>query len=267
MVGTQDVGDLPDRVVRVDLAQRRADDLLQVGDGEDALLDGGVGRDDQVVLIHAHAVVALAFEHPDDAERNGPEANDLPDGILSVGEELIDDRPADEAHLGGSLDVVLGEHVAVGHLVATDVEVIEVHAVDRRRGVVRPVNRLPGAVDRRRDVGHIARVGPYVFEILDLQRLHVVGAQLHASAPVAARVDHDHIRPHLADLGLNAALRPLADGQHRDDRRHADDDAEHREESAQLVVTQCLDGYSEQIGEIHRLLLLFGQLRQGVGCA
>ena len=34
-----------------------------------------------------------------------------------------------------------------------------------------------------------------------------------------------------------------------------------------LLLLERLDGYSEQIGEIHRLLLLFGQLRQGVGCA
>ena len=36
----------------------------------------------------------------------------------------------------------------------------------------------------------------------------------------------------------DAFLRTLSDGKHRDDGRHADDDAQHGEECAQLVVVQ-----------------------------
>jgi hypothetical protein len=54
---------------------------------------------------------------------------------------------------------------------------------------------------------------------------------------------HDHVGTHLADLGLYASFRALSDGEHRDHGGHADNDAQHREETAQLVVGECPDGY------------------------
>ena len=251
MVRAQDVADLGDRLVRVGFAQRRADDLLQVRDGEDALLHRRVGGHDQVVLVHAHAVVALAFEHADDPEGDRTEADDTPHGVFAGGKEFVDDRLAYQTHLGGRLDLLLGEGIAVGDLVAADLQVVEVHAVDRRGRVVGAVDRLSGAVDRRRDVGDVAGLFADVLHIFEFERLHVVGVEPDAAPHVAARMDHDHVGPHFADLGLNAPLRSLPDGEHRDDRRHADDDAEHRQKSAQFVVSERLDGYFEEIREIH----------------
>ena len=60
---------------------------------------------------------------------------------------------------------------------------------------------------------------------------------------VGSRLDHDHVRAHLADLRLYTPLRTLTDGQHRDHGSHADDDTQHREESPQLVVGQGPEGY------------------------
>ena len=149
MILAQDCRDLVDGIVGVGFGQGRTDDLLQVGNGQDPFLDRCVGGDDQVVLVHTHAVVTLAFEDPHDAERNRPEADHLPHGILSVGEEFVDDGLPYEAYLCRGLDVLFGEGVAVVDPVAADLQIVEIHAVDRRRGVVRPVNGLPGAVHRR----------------------------------------------------------------------------------------------------------------------
>ena len=62
MVAPEDGRHLLDGLVGIFLTQCGADDLLEVGDGEDPFHHGGVRRDDEVVLIHAHAVVALALQ-------------------------------------------------------------------------------------------------------------------------------------------------------------------------------------------------------------
>ena len=62
---------------------------------------------------------------------------------------------------------------------------------------------------------------------------------------VLSRMDHYHVGSHLADLGLDALLGALADGEHSDDGADTDNDAEHRQESSELVVAQCFQGYSE----------------------
>ena len=68
---------------------------------------------------------------------------------------------------------------------------------------------------------------------------------------------HYHVGAHLAYLGLDALLRALADGKHGDDGSYADDDSQHGQETPELVVSECLQCYFEQIGEIHGLFLLF----------
>ena len=67
------------------------------------------------------------------------------------GEEVIDDGLADYAYFGGCLDILFGEHVAVLDFVASYLQVVRTDAVDRGRGVVGAVDRLPAAVDGRRN--------------------------------------------------------------------------------------------------------------------
>ena len=67
VVGPQDLRDLLDGLVGIFFAQCRAGDRLQVGDGEDSLLNCGVGGQNQVVLVHTHTVITLALEYADDA--------------------------------------------------------------------------------------------------------------------------------------------------------------------------------------------------------
>ena len=67
----------------------------------------------------------------------------------------------------------------------------------------------------------------------------------YAAAHVRSRMNHYHIRAHFGDLRLDAFLRTLSDGKHRDDGRHADDDAQHGEEGADFVAQDVLDGLFE----------------------
>ena len=64
-------------------------------------------------------------------------------------------------------------------------------------------------------------------------------------------MNHNHVGAHLGNVGLNAALRALTDGQHGDDGGHANDDAEGRKERSHLVGKDGAERNLEQIGIIH----------------
>ena len=68
-------------------------DLVQVGDAEQLLLQGRVGRDDDVVLVLAELALALGGQHADDAEGQVPDADDLADGIRSGNRIFATRRP------------------------------------------------------------------------------------------------------------------------------------------------------------------------------
>jgi len=50
-------------------------------DGQDSLLDGRIGGDDQVVLVLPHGILSLLAQDPDDFQRDVLKADGLPDGI------------------------------------------------------------------------------------------------------------------------------------------------------------------------------------------
>src|SRR6478672_12830406 len=61
----------------------------------------------------------------------------------------------------------------------------------------------------------------------------------------AARGDDDEVRAQAADLALDLALRAVADRDHHDHGADADDDAEHRERRAHLVLEDALQRHAE----------------------
>src|SRR5207247_2317620 len=62
--------------------------------------------------------------------------------------------------------------------------------------------------------------------------------RLLAAARVVAGVDVDQVGPGRAHVVRHVLLRAVAERHHRQHRRHADDDAEHREQRAELVAAQ-----------------------------
>ena len=73
---------------------------------------------------------------------------------------------------------------------------------------------------------------------------------------ITARVNHDHVRPHFRYLCLDTFLRTLSDGKHGDDGGHTNDDTQHGEEGAKLVVGKGAEGYFEKVCSVHNLYLL-----------
>ena len=82
----------------------------------DAVLDRGPGGQQDVVLVHAHHVGALAAEHADHAEGDVLDADFLADRRLAV-EQLADQRLAEQADLVAVAHVAVGEGFALGQSV------------------------------------------------------------------------------------------------------------------------------------------------------
>ena len=184
------------------------------------------------------------IEGADDSEGYLAETYHTPHGVLAAGEEVVGHRLAEYAHLGRALDVLLGEHRAVLYLELAYVEIVGCDAGDRRGVVVVAVDKLARRVDLRR-YGRDAGEGLQGLVVGYLEGLHVVGALAHAAALHVAGMYHYHVRAHFGDLLADAVLGALSDGEHGYHRRHTYDDAEHGEETAQLVVVECLEGYLE----------------------
>ena len=172
MVGLQDLGNLVDGLVGILFRKGGSGDALDVTDGKDAFLDGGVGCDQQVVLVHSHAVVSLGFQHAHDFHRDLVEADGLSERVFPVGKEFVHDRLADDAHLGGVQDVVFGEARSAGDLVAADIEILLVHAVDGGRRIAGSLDGLAAGIDRRGDFVDVAGLGDDGFVIGQFERLH-----------------------------------------------------------------------------------------------
>ena len=84
----QNLGNLVDSLRGEFLGQGRAEDALQVGDGQYPLLHRGVGGQHHVVLVHAHAVVALGGECAHNLERILSNRITLPIGFSPLGKRL-----------------------------------------------------------------------------------------------------------------------------------------------------------------------------------
>ena len=110
---------------------------------------------------------------------------------------------------------------------------------------------MSAAVDRRGDGRDVTGFVDDVLIVFQLQCFHSGSILTDTSPDIGTGMYHDHIRAHLADLFLYAPLRSLSDGKHRDYGGNADDDAEHRQESAQLVVGKGTEGYFYEVCSVH----------------
>ena len=255
VVAAQYLGDLVGGIVRHVLGEGGGEDAAKVGLCQQAFHHGAVGGKHYVVLVHAHGVVAFGLQHAHHAEGHLVETDDTSHGVLSSGKEVVLDGLSDDAHLGRGLYVGFGKHLAVLHAELPDFEIVRAHAAHGGRVVVVARDELPAGGDIGADgsqkVGFVAQG----FVVGQLQGLHGAGVLADTAAHVGTGVNHNHVGAHLGDLRLDAFLRTLSDGKHRDDGRHADDDAQHGEECAQLVVVQGSQGYFEKVCSVHIVLM------------
>ena len=253
MVGPQEGGEFFDGLLADFFRERTHADAGEISLSGDTLHHGGVGCDDQIVLVHTPVVVALALEHTDHSERNVLEANGAADGILSAGKEFVGHRLADDTDFGVLTDVFIRETVAFLHGPELDGHILGRFAVDGGCRIVVAVDHLSGLSHFGRDMLHVFQAGEHTLIVRHLERLHRAGILPHAASHVGSGAHGDDVGAHLGDFLADALLRPLTDGHHDDDGSHTDDDAERREQRSALVAQNGPDGNAYQIGKAHSL--------------
>ncbi len=228
-----------------------SDDLLGAGglhvdgaehrDAGKALHAGGVGHDDDVVLIGAEHGSALGFEDAEDFDGHIADADGLADGVF-IGKEAVGDRLAENTDLGGGAGVGVGEHRAFRQVPLANGEVIDALAHDGGDPIVVAGHDLGAAADFRADGGH---AGHFLFHgqgVFDGERAGAAEAGEDAAAVDAAGEDLDDVLAEGGDAGLDLGLGAIADADHGDDGANADDDAQHGQDGPQLVPAQGAEG-------------------------
>ena len=180
----------------------------------------------------------------------------MSDRVLSVREKIVHNGLTDDADFGGTLNVRFGKHLATLYAQLADFEIFGTYTIYRGRIVVVSCDELSAGryigADGGQEVGFI----PQGFIISQLQSLHGRGILTDTATHITARMNHNHIRTHFRNLCLNTFLRALPDGEHGDDGCHTDDDTQHGEEGAKLIVGKGAEGYFEKVCSVHNLYLL-----------
>ena len=185
---------------------------------------------------------------PDDADHLIPLRVHLDEAIERIGQaEQPDARGvAEHADRRGARRFLGREEAPRGDLQRGDLLVVRLDAVDDRQFALRLRNhlrrrkafarrqhlesghrRLHGADVLEREAG---RLLPHLLEGLELGRL--------------ARFDDQIAHAEIFDERHHLLLRAGADRQHRDDRGHAEDHAEHRQQRAELVQQEVVHAAS-----------------------
>src|SRR5258708_36636 len=237
------------------LRHRRAENVVEPRAPLDLLHRGRVREDDRVVLILPRHGQPLRPEHRDHLAGKVLDADYLANGVIGA-EELLPDRAANHADISGAIDVVLRERGALVDHPSFDVEVFHRHAAVLGEPVLIAVDDLRRSVDVRRhaldqrnlilDGGHIGK----------RQRRRRMRPSANSVDGAAAFLDPDEIVAEVVQLLFDARLAGIADGDHADDGRDADRDAEHRQETSHLVAEQGPKSRADHAALIHTQNLL-----------
>ena len=243
----QERGDFVFGLIHHARRRRRAHDVVEPRVALDLFHHRRIRHEERVVLILAGRRLALHRQDANHLARLIFHANRRADRIR-VAEQLIDDRLAEDAHVGGTLDVLLGEHAAAHDIPALDGEIRRRDAADGRVPVLIPVYELHADVVVGRDVRGERHVILDRLKIAERQRPGAVRAGAHAGAVHAARLDPDHVGADVRDRLLDARRCAFADRYGADDRADADDDAKRGQRAAHRVLCDgfCRDARDEQ---------------------
>ena len=203
----------------------------------------GVGNEDVGAAGHqaGHAGIAVLAEQPRHQEGDAVDVQALTDGIHAVEEALhhVGADPADEGHL------VFVDDVQRAAALEQRIVGAEVVGVLAGHGDVRLVAAAPGDARAEGDAG-----GQAVHLVHGGKLGQIVGG--HTGLQIAARdADHQRARAHGAEGRGQGAGHAGDGGDQRDDRRHADQDAQHRQERAHAVGADVAQGHGDALPDHH----------------
>ena len=228
--------------------------------GEDVLRGGD--RDEDLIVAAEAERAALRLEDADDLEVDDARpllaltlrsaAEDLAQlqrlahGVR-LAEEVGRGRRADDRDRRVHSEVRAREEVAALQIPVAHDRVVLGHSVDVGVPVLAGGGHLPAAgallsLDRG---DARAELGLERAHVVEREVLRLRARALQTTLALVRRRDGDEVRAQREDGVLHLLRRAVADGDHRDHRRDADDHAEHRERRTQLVHHERLQRGAE----------------------
>ena len=208
-------------------------DLLDVVVAGQPALQRPERDDDRVVPVLAEVALALRLQQADDRARQRPQPEPAADRIGRP-EQLVPRRLADDADGGAGAELALGEPAAARQLPVAGLEVGVGRAGHGRRAVLRAADDAEADGRHRRHGRHRRARRARARRRPAAERL---GAARRAAGPDAlARHDGQQVAAHAGDVRRDLRRGAVAERDHDDHRRDADDDAERRQRRAQHVA-------------------------------
>ncbi|EAU68867.1 hypothetical protein STIAU_6876 [Stigmatella aurantiaca DW4/3-1] len=232
------------------------------------LLEGPQGHDDEVVHAHHAQEAAAPLQHADDGEGPSLHANLMADRILAR-QQRVRHVQAHHRHVAPIHGLGLPEEPSGRHRDAAGLQVLGRGPEDAHRWT-----RLLGG---RHDllaslvVGGRHRLHRRARLLDGAGILQGEARALGVHLPVEAAKAHGPLRRHEgigAELGqilVHLDAQPLDEGHHRDDRGHANDDPQQRQQRAQRVPQERAKGQTQVIEKgSHGVGLLVAQRFHGI---
>ena len=225
---------------------------LQAGN---ALADRCPRGNDHVILIHAHHVGALLFQHADDLEVHILD----PDGAVhrrTAAEDFLHDGLTDHAHTFPPVDFPLSETSAFADLPIPDPEIIIIGPDDLPGSpVLISENELKtGGIDNGRDKGDIGTFLPDRIAVFRLQGHGRTLFPFSAGNPGSAGHDDKRIDAHAFHILFHGGIGALSDLHHSDHGADPDHDPQHGQQGTGRVPAQGSNGTGNRSGYGHNAL-------------
>ena len=209
------------------------------GRGRDARAVRADGDEEAVVLILAEHGRPARLRDAHHAVRGAADPDDAANGVQGA-EEVVGHGGAQHADLRLEGLVVVDPEAAPGDLELADPEVRQRGPIQGRLRIAIGVDHLAHGLEKGRHAGHADRV----------PRDGATVALGEPSGGLAARAGRlrrlgkheERIGAEAVDLAADLIRRAGPEGRHRDDRRHADEDAQHGERGARLVAADGPEG-------------------------
>ena len=204
---------------------------IDIGDAHHPFLHCREGAEDPVVLVLER--IAFFFQNADHRKGIIIDADLLTDGALPA-EEIVGDGLPHDGHPFSSVKFLLRPVAAFRDAEAGHVFIFRRHAVYLGRPVFISRHDDVTGTDHGRTVSNIGQIfhGQIV---LVCERLHGARRRADAGFSARARAHGEQIRAEAGNIIFNILPDAVPDGHERDDRRHTDDDAEHRQQRPQFA--------------------------------
>ena len=214
--------------------------LRRCRDAEHLGLGGTERHHDEIILVLAIGRLTFGGERPDDAQRHALDQDDGAHRIVRGSKQIAKDSLADDRHQRGAALVFGADAATGGDLPVRDRRIVGSDALDVGRPILAGIFSLTRLPDQVGDFARRLVLAP------DCQSVGNGEGRGTARPPASAHARHrpwnndDQVGAEARELFLHGIVGALPDGNHDDQRRHADKDAEHGQCRAHLVTRKRL---------------------------